>query len=89
MRLGCCCLSFTLRAFIPRGNPKSIAVRLGVCASLIVARRYRWRVVVSNGFDRTAVWTGLAANKAEAEALALSEHPGWFIQEAGRAVEPY
>ncbi|MBT2546888.1 hypothetical protein J7I85_00750 [Arthrobacter sp. ISL-65] len=55
----------------------------------MMARKYRWRVVVTNGLERTAVWFGMAASKAEAEARALSEHPGWFVQEADRAVPPY
>lgn len=45
---------------------------------------FRWRVVVTNGKDRTALWFGEAATKAEAEALALAEHPGWFVQECDR-----
>lgn len=40
-----------------------------------------WRVVVTNGKDRTALWFGEAASKTEAEALALAERPGWFVQE--------
>jgi hypothetical protein len=53
-----------------------------------MARKYRWRVVVTNGHDCT-VWFGLAASKAEAEARALSEHQGWFVQESDRVVTPH
>lgn len=41
----------------------------------------RWRAVVTDGKERTALWFGEAATRAEAEALALAEHPGWHVQE--------
>ena len=52
----------------------------------IMARKYRWRVVVTNGLDCTKVWVGLAASKEEAESKALADHPGWFVQNAERFV---
>lgn len=42
---------------------------------------FRWRVVVTNGRDRTALWFGTAATRAEAEAQALAEHPGWHVEQ--------
>ena len=48
---------------------------------------FRWRVVVTNGKDRTALWFGEAATRAEAEALALAEHPGWLVQECDRQIK--
>jgi hypothetical protein len=53
-----------------------------------MTRKYRWRVVLANG-HRTAVWSGMAASKAEAEARALADHPGWFVQESDRAAHHY
>ena len=54
-----------------------------------MARKYRWRVVVTDGLDHTYVWFGMAANKAEAVARALEGRPGWHVQEAERAVTPF
>ncbi|MET3934393.1 hypothetical protein ABIE00_002439 [Arthrobacter sp. OAP107] len=54
-----------------------------------MTRKFRWRVVVTNGHDRTEVWFGIAASKTEAETKALSGHPGWSVQESGSVVTPY
>ncbi|CAH0255626.1 hypothetical protein SRABI83_03236 [Arthrobacter sp. Bi83] len=43
-----------------------------------------WRIVVTDGKERTAVWFCKAATKAEAERMALEEHPGWYILQADR-----
>lgn len=40
---------------------------------------FRWQVVVTDGKDRTALWFCAAATRAEAEAQALAEHPGWQV----------
>lgn len=39
----------------------------------------RWRVVLTDGRERTALWFGKAATKAEAVAQALAERPGWLV----------
>lgn len=41
----------------------------------------RWRVVVTDGKERTALWFGEASTRAEAEALALAERPDWRIHQ--------
>lgn len=44
----------------------------------------RWRVVVTDGKERTALWFGTAETEAEAESRALEERPGWRMQECDR-----
>jgi hypothetical protein len=47
-----------------------------------------WRIVVTDGKERTALWFGTAETRAEAEALALEEHPGWYVQQVDRNDRP-
>lgn len=54
-----------------------------------MTRKYRWRVVLTNGLDRTAVWYGMASGRADAEARALVDYPGWFAVESDRVYTPY